>query len=154
MPSTTPPSRLEIIWRCELAITRPCPFTVRSSLVSDAQAKKATKKMPTTQSRRLDAAAGRMRPARSSIWVASFIGSGGPWPGQPLHHLVARPVGDDSAALDDDDPRHQLQQRRAVGDEDDGAVAKLLLEALDQGHLALRIHRAGRLVEDEDRRAA
>jgi hypothetical protein len=31
--STTPPSRLETVWSCELAITRPWPRTVRSSSV-------------------------------------------------------------------------------------------------------------------------
>src|SRR3954447_9488446 len=131
--STIPPSRFEITCRCELATTRPMPLTVRSSLVSDAQVKKATKKIATTQSSTLDAARGRIRPARSSIWVWwTFIGSGRPRRrrlrlGDPLQHLVARPVGDDPAALDQQDPRDEGEQRRPVGDEDEGAVLELAL---------------------------
>ena len=33
----TPPSRLERVWSCELAMTRPGPLIVRSSLVKLAQ---------------------------------------------------------------------------------------------------------------------
>src|SRR5436190_572101 len=153
MSCTTPPSRFETTCSLELGTTRPWPRTVRSSSVSAAQTKKAPMKATMNHNSMFDAVRGLIRVVRSSRWVpcmrlCRFR------PHDLLQHIVARAVGDDLALVHQDDALDQLEQRRAVRDEDQGAALQLLLEPLDQSAFGLRVHRAGRLVHDEDRRPA
>ena len=52
-----------------------------------------------------------------------------------------------AAILHHDHAIDQPQHRRAMGDQQQGAISELDRQALDQPRLGLRIHGAGRLVE-------
>ena len=108
--STMPPSRLDMTCSCELAMTRPCPRTVRSSSVErgpDDEDRRRSRGSPTAAGSRPRAAgSGRRDPRGAGCPRSSSLSAivRPPSTRDALEDLVARAVGDDPPALDDDDP--------------------------------------------------
>ena len=71
---------------------------------------------------------------------------------QRFHDAVARPVGDDLAAVDHDHARHHRQQRGAVRHQHHRLVVRELADVLRDLRLGGEVHRAGGLVEQQDGR--
>ena len=61
-----------------------------------------------------------------------------------------RPVGDNASPVEDDQAFDQRQERRAVCDQNQGIFADHLGQLLLDDIFAARVHRAGRLVHDQD----
>ena len=72
--------------------------------------------------------------------------------GERLQHRVARPVGDDFAAVEHDQAVDQIEHRRLVRGEHEGAALYEFLEVRDERLLGVVIHRTRGLIEQEHRR--
>ena len=68
------------------------------------------------------------------------------------HELDVRAVGDDPAAFDEHDAVGEADRRQPVRDHERGAAGQQRPERVVDVLLDLHVDRAGRVVEDEDRR--
>jgi hypothetical protein len=88
---------------------------------------------------------------RSSRFPVSVSDAGCLGPGELVQHGFARSVRGDPPLVDHDDALHELEQHRAVSDEDQGAVLEFFLQPVDQAGLGLLVHGARRFVHQHHR---
>ena len=176
-----PPSRFCTTWTWRDGITLPSPRVTSSSSAQLAQAKnddeegddrrtaadersragaESAPARPITKSasaRSWPPACDATRPARPDGRQRRAAGHAQVWArirpaASAFRTSCLGAVGDHPAAVEHDQPLDQRQQRGAVGHQQQGPAGQDLLEALLEPALGAVVHRAGRLVEHQDRR--
>src|SRR5690606_18722872 len=172
--ATMPPSRFCTTCTWRDGITLPSPRVTSSSSAQLAQAKNATKKATTTNSRRwakprgacrsaaarpvtnaTSARLGRRTRRREPAGALGLVMSGlrpDAAGRERLEHVGARAVGHHPPAIKHDQPINQGQERGAVRHEEQGLARQDRLQPLLEPGLGAVVHGAGRLVEHQDRR--
>src|SRR5262249_54424064 len=151
------------IWR--EGITLPWPRLTSSRMAKCAQVVPVTSRR-TTAASSMREVRGVRSSAAARTWLAkvksdsrnglhSFgirrrLGDLGRAAAQHRDHLVARPVGDELAALEQQDAVNKGEQRQAVrGNQDGHVIGGYVFEPLEEVGLAAHIEMRGRLVEEQ-----